>query len=171
MANKVDTWRQISILNAQDYSGRFWHAGLNNSGSLLLLVSIDDEYSVVDIESSETIWGASEADSQPCLQDLLVDGFAEINTPDISERFRVFGPEFNHFLRYYAHDHFEFDDLNDVLVVDTFVPNEKDRQKLEFAGDADEWLCASFSDEGSIIVIMNPGFVTIFGRATEHPVT
>ncbi len=166
----MNSWQRISTYTAEDCYGRFWHAGLNNAGSLLFVASIDDEYAVWDIATSDRIWSSADSDELPSLSNLLVDGFVDLQQPSVSDRFRVFGPEFNHFLRYYCRDHIDRDSLAGDIIVDTYIANDTDRQRLDFAGDANEWIHASFSGDGSIIAVMNPEYLSLFHRSSDGPV-
>ena len=166
----MKSWRRIFTCSAESEFGRFWHAGLNNTGSLLLVTSIDNDYSVWDIASGSRRWASADRDDLPPLADWLIDGFVELHTDTVADRFRIFGPEFNHFLHYYCLDRVDVDDSTKDVIVCMYVSGSDDYQPLDLDNDAPDWVHASFSDDGSIIGVLTPKNAHIFHRISDGPV-
>ncbi|GAB5514653.1 MAG: hypothetical protein Rhob2KO_23780 [Rhodopirellula baltica] len=104
------------------------------------------------------------------MSDWLVDGFVELQADCVADRFRIFGPEFDHFLRYYCLDRIDVDQSTFDVFVRMYISGSDDFQTLDFAGGTPDWVHASFSDDGSTIAVLTPAVITDYRRISDGPV-
>ena len=145
---------------------RLWHAGLSADGRLCLMANVDENYIVWDIRNSEVVWREA---GQVKLADWADEnGYVSIEEGPASGKYRVFGLSVNH-----AKTKDESTDT--VLLVDkkrevVLVLQGSSGQTLQalkyecFSGD---WAFASFSDNGEVIAVIEPYYVSFFGKAAS----
>ena len=159
-------WQRIGVCPAQENIERIWHAGINTDGTHLFISSVDDEYLVWDIVAQSTIWRDHEhpnPDSLKCLYDWIVDGHVSLDSPTLTDRFRIFGLHHQYPLLESRGQTLETDTKNHNLV----IRDASGTQSLPFEAFSGDWAYASFSGNGNIIAVVEPYDVTLYGHAAS----
>ena len=157
-------WKRLGVCPATGHIERIWHAGINSDGSRLFISSVEDEYLVWDIHTQNTIWNDHEQPdpgSLQCLDDWIIDGHISLESPSLSDRFRIFGLNHQHPLLESNGQTIETDEQNHNLIIRASA----NTQSLPFEAFSGDWAYASFSEIGNIIAVVEPYDVTLFGHA------
>ncbi len=163
---KPITWSKIGVYSTGDLIERIHHAGLSEDGRLCFIASFEEEiYLVWNIQEAKTIWiedGEQITPDHPDLQDWISNGYIEIDEGPARGRYRIFGLFHNHSLSQFGETIIEIaKDSREVILTDTSTGHVLQRLRYEaFSGD---WAFASFSDDGSVIAVVEPYYVTFFG--------
>jgi len=147
------------------------HAGLSTDGRLFMLVEFDGmDYVVCDLATREVIWQSDWTTPHyrlTNLEDLIQDGYVEINEGSAQGRYRIFGT--NEGAPLMSHPtlgiELEIDKVRSQLILrDTATQQEL--QRLYYRPTTD-WTYASFSDDGSVIAVFVTHDVTFFGQVPD----
>jgi len=159
-------WTRIGVCPDFKCGERLWHAGLSPDGRLCFVASCyEDDFIVWDIGQSKVMWRA-ESTGPACLEEMLdKQGYVVIKAKPARGKYRIFGLNTN-----YAKAVHEADDLALELCLTEetlFLRRHSTGETIEsvryeaFSGD---WAFASFSDNGQVIAVIEPYFVTFFGK-------
>jgi hypothetical protein len=162
------SWARIGLYSAGGRVERIAHAGLSADGGLCFVSGEDDyPFLVWDIVAAKVIWVAHDFRKRhPELGDFIENGHVQIDEKPAEGSYRIFGTDDNYALTRFGVLEIDLDLLQkDLLLRDTFSGQEK--QRLPFKAFSSDWIFASFSDDGSVIAVMDPYDITFFGHL-EH---
>jgi len=155
-------WRRIGVCPTNEHIERIWHAGINADGSRLFISSVDDEYLVWNTVTQKTIWRdheQPEPDSLKSLNEWIVDGHISLESPTLTDSFRLFGLHQQYPLLESRGQTIEIDLKNHNLL----IRDGGSTQSLPFEAFSGDWAYPSFSGDGRVIAVVEPYDVTLFG--------
>ena len=161
-------WKPLGSCPDWKVGERLWHAGLSDDGSLCFLADCEDcAYAVISLPSRDVIWkqdtAVAESSYPPPIQDRIDDrGFIHFSHEGIAARFRIIGLHHNHPLLCDARTDGEISLSVDDRELAIRYP-ESPEQRFQFEADSGDWAYASFSEDGSVILVLEPYYATFFG--------
>ena len=166
-------WKPIGICPEWQCDERLWHAGLSEDGTKCFVAGFDDNvYIVWDIGEQRVVWRDDGTDGESKIQPLDswidADGYITVENEETRGRYRIFGLNLNHAKTASTA-------LNQVLEVNkqdgTLLVRERGTGavlcRLSFDAFSGNWAVASFSDDDSVIAVIEPYSVTFFGQEKE----
>ena len=163
-------WQRVAVLNTGETTDRFWHAGLSSNGHLCFAAAVDDEgYVVFDVLTRSVVWieeATPSSGGYPDLAEWVRDGQIQIRSGPAEGRYRVFGLYQN-----YPRTHnLTFGitvelDRSTAEVVLTHAGTSEQLQRLGYEAFSGDWAFASFSDDDTILAVLEPYSITVFGLA------
>lgn len=157
-------WHHVSTCSIDNVGeDRLVGAGLSTSGSKSLVVAWDNLGAVAwDVEAGRVLWSTDDPAST-LIPDGAFDGsFVRVAAGEVGGRYRMFGPfewgtgrtvdpSSGRVLELHA--------ATQTLIVRTGDGGEECRLKYDAFGD---WACASFSDDGRVIAVLDPYYASFF---------
>jgi hypothetical protein len=161
------SWSKIGVYSTGHLIERIHHAGLSEDGRFCFIASFEEElYLVWDIREAKTIWvedGEQITPDHPDLQDWINSGYIEIDEGPATGRYRIFGLFHNYPLSQFGETAIKIDKgSQEVILTDASTGHVL--QRLRYEASSGDWAFASFSDNGSVIAVVEPYYVTFFGR-------
>ena len=163
-------WEQIGVFPGWQCDERLWHAGLSSDGAKCFVAGFEDHvYVVWDVAKQEVVWRDDGTDGEsvilPLKEWLDASGYVHLPQSPTAERYRIFGLAIHH-------EKLRSATLHQVLSVDPVrgIVEVRDATSgiamwsLAFEADSEDWAYASFSDDDSVIAVIEPYSVTFFGR-------
>jgi hypothetical protein len=167
------SWEQVGVLGSGGMLERFWNAGLSDKGAFCFVTDLDDYwcwvYSRID---DKVIWEARGYPELPRLSEWQKDGFVEIEDREARGRYRLFSLGENNPIEINEEDGILIitDTASDELVIVDNVTGEE-FQRLKYKAFSGDWAFATFSDDGSVIAVVEPYYVTFFARASSSAIS
>jgi hypothetical protein len=165
-------WQQVAVLDTGKVTDRFWHAGLSSDGRLCFAAGVDDEaYFVFDVVTQSVVWieeATSGTGGYPNLTDWVREGHIEIHSGPAEGRYRVFGLYHN-----YPRTHnltfgltLDLDRTRAEVILARAGTNEE-LQRLGYQAFSGDWAFASFGDDDTILAVLEPYSITLFGLCLD----
>ena len=164
-------WKRIGCCPDWHCDERLWHAGLSPNGRQCLVAGFEDSVGIVwDVQKSLVIWRQDGYEPKPGMYPPLAEwvdseGYVSIDEPTAAGKYRIFGLNTNH--AKVTHGRLA---LNIELQTKTLQVVERSIgevvAQLKYEADSGDWAFASFSDDGSVIVVLEPHNVTFYDRCS-----
>ncbi len=167
-------WVRLGTIITGEVTDRFWHAGLSSDSSKCFVAATENEaYFVWDIASQQVIWvedGSTNETEHPDLDEWLDDGFITIDSGKAQGRYRIFGLRHNNALE--LHPTLDLRAEVDKVSCEVVLKSESghtEQTRLRYESGLGGWAFASFSDDGDLLAVLEPYYVTLyrFNKATS----
>jgi len=147
----------------------FTTPGLSADGRLCFVSAFQEEtYLIWDIRSAKPICiedGEQEVPDHPDLEDWMTDGYIQLDEGPGKGRYRIFGLLHNHPMLEAEGVALSINGKNsEILLKDLSTGNLL--QTLGYHSLSGDWAAASFSEDGSIIAVAEPYYITFFSRVS-----
>jgi len=163
---QVPNWFRIGVFSSGGNIERIAHAGLSSNGRLCFVSGEDDyPFMVWDIKNAKIIWVANEFRRHHSdLSGFVKNEHIEIDEEPAIGSYRVFGINENYALQRNVGMQIEIklEETLNALLLTKFSTNQE-IQSLNYEAFSGDWTFASFSDDGSVIAVMEPYYITFFG--------
>jgi WD40 repeat protein len=165
-------WKQVGYCGAGYYTDRFHLAALSTDGRYCLVGGTDGEtFFVWDINQNRAIWADDDIEDETDEElDNFMDRTAQFlegsYSPIAGLKFRPIGLLQDNPLGIHPELGLEIHAGGESLSLHD-VRTKRSVQSLSFKNISGDWEYASFSDDGSTIVVLTPYDITFFRRMSE----
>lgn len=158
-------WKLISYCSDNEVGERLWHAGLSADARYCILFDCDEQCAIWDVNLCQTVWkddGTTDS-KYPMLDDWIdSNGCITIDEAPVAATYRLIGLEHNApILRSKTNGNKISVDVKNaklkVLSADRLL-----LQELKFHAFSGDWAYATFSEDGSTILVVEPYYISIF---------
>ena len=155
-------WQHVSTCSIDNVGeDRLVGVGISTDGSKSLVVAWDSLAAVAwDIQAGRVLWRTDDPHSTLIPDGAFDDKFVRVAAGEACGRYRMFGPfewGVGRTLDPASGRALELDAATETLIVRTRA--EECRLKYDAFGD---WACASFSEDGQVIAVLDPHFASFF---------